>query len=217
MEKQKKLKTGAKGCYEEKKSRFMAETFVVESEKEAEESLNAVRKRYWDAKHHCYAYRIGADGQLCRSSDDGEPSGTAGKPILETINGCGVTNCLCVVTRYFGGTLLGTGGLVRAYQKAAKDALARSLFVMLMPAGRYRVTTDYAGIGKIQYLIPRFRARVIGTEYAEYAAFTFEVVKEDSDALLSQITEATAGKAEIRKEADVDMELPYFPESFLLD
>ena len=103
----------------EKKSRFIADVFPVHSTQEAEEAIARVRKQYWDARHHCYAFSIGSRGENTRCSDDGEPSGTAGKPILEVLTGAGLTDTLIIVTRYFGGTLLGTGGLgVGAHQAA---------------------------------------------------------------------------------------------------
>ena len=105
---------GGKGEIVEKKSRFIAEVFLVHSEEEAMQYLEQIRKKYWDARHHCWAYVIGEERVTERCSDDGEPSGTAGKPILEVIRGAGLHNIFVVVTRYFGGTLLGTGGLVRA-------------------------------------------------------------------------------------------------------
>ena len=110
---------GASAEIVEKKSRFIGETYPVTSEEEALEYLEKVKKQFWDARHHCWAYVIGEQRPLERFSDDGEPSGTAGKPILEVIRGKRLPNTLVVVTRYFGGTLLGTGGLVRAYTKAS--------------------------------------------------------------------------------------------------
>ena len=100
----------------EKKSRFIATVFPVKTEEEAVAIIEETKKKYWDARHNCFAYVIGSKNELQRFSDDGEPSGTAGKPILDVLTGEGVHNALIIVTRYFGGTLLGTGGLVRAYQ-----------------------------------------------------------------------------------------------------
>ena len=116
----------------EKKSRFIATVVPVNTEEEALEFVEKTRKKYWDARHNCYAYILGDNNEVQRFSDDGEPSGTAGKPILEVITGNECSNCLCVVTRYFGGVLLGTGGLIRAYTNAAKDALDNSRTFELM-------------------------------------------------------------------------------------
>ena len=119
------LKNGS-GEIEEKKSRFICHIFKIKSEEEAEEYITAVKKKYWDARHNCYAYVTGDKGQIQRFSDDGEPQGTAGKPMLDILNSYGLTDCLLVVTRYFGGVLLGTGGLIRAYQAAAKEGIKNS-------------------------------------------------------------------------------------------
>ena len=129
----------------EKKSRFIGEVFPVEHEEEAMQLLEQVKKKYWDARHHCWAYVISGDRVQERLSDDGEPSGTAGKPILEVIRGQQVGNLLVVVTRYFGGTLLGTGGLVRAYTEAAKQALAESVIITRITGYRLKIETDYTG------------------------------------------------------------------------
>ena len=130
------IKTGGEGYYEEKKSRFIAAVYSISSEEEAASYIEAARKKYWDARHNCYAFVIGDNNEIMRFSDDGEPSGTAGKPILEVIVGRGIHNCLIVVTRYFGGTLLGTGGLVRAYQKSSLDALCNSSIAVLTKGSR---------------------------------------------------------------------------------
>jgi uncharacterized YigZ family protein len=117
------LATRGEGLYKEKGSKFIAETFTVMSEDEAKAAVASVKKKYFDARHHCFAYMIGPDKKTFRSSDDGEPSGTAGKPILNQILSKDVTNVCVVVTRYFGGIKLGTSGLINAYKTAARDAL----------------------------------------------------------------------------------------------
>ena len=143
------IKTGGGGYYEEKKSRFIAAVYSISSEEEAASYVEAARKKYWDARHNCYAFVIGDNNEIMRFSDDGEPSGTAGKPILEVIVGRGIHNCLIVVTRYFGGTLLGTGGLVRAYQKSSLDALCNSSIAVRTKGSRITVRTDYNSAGKL--------------------------------------------------------------------
>jgi len=105
-------------------SRFIADLFPVASKQEVDEKLDRIRKEFYDASHHCYAYRLGNHAEIIRAADDGEPAGTAGKPILMVLEGADITNLLCVVTRYFGGTKLGTGGLARAYSEAAQDAIS---------------------------------------------------------------------------------------------
>ena len=115
--------------------------------------LEQIRKKYWDARHHCWAYVIGEERVTERCSDDGEPSGTAGKPILEVIRGAGLHNIFVVVTRYFGGTLLGTGGLVRAYTESAREGISHSQIITKIYGFKLNLTTDYTGLGKIQYLL----------------------------------------------------------------
>ena len=134
----KRIRNGGSGEIVEKKSRFIANVFSVDDEETAVRYINEVKKKYWDARHNCSAYVIGDKNELQRFSDDGEPSGTAGKPILEIIDKSGVHNCLIVVTRYFGGTLLGTGGLIRAYQASAKAGLDASVTQFTLTEGRNR-------------------------------------------------------------------------------
>lgn len=203
------IKEGAEGLYEEKKSRFIGMTFKVDNEEQVAAILEAVRKKYWDARHNCHAFVIGENNEITRCSDDGEPSGTAGKPILEVITGAGVHNCLVVVTRYFGGTLLGTGGLVRAYTKAAKDSLSNSRLARLVQGEEYSIVTDYNSIGKIQYIVPQFNAKITDSVYTDKVEVFVEVVKEDSKALLNQITEGTGGRALITKNCDKFIESDY--------
>lgn len=128
----------------EKKSRFIGYAAPVASEEAAQAFLQEIRTRHRDATHNCYAYQVGEHNQYQRSSDDGEPSGTAGRPILEVIKGSGLSNVIVVVTRYFGGTLLGTGGLVRAYSAAAQAALAAGQRVRLVAAAEFLLTVEYA-------------------------------------------------------------------------
>lgn len=199
----------------EKKSRFIGEIFPVKSEEEAMEILEQVKKKYWDARHHCWAYVIGDDRIQERLSDDGEPSGTAGKPILEVIRGQQVCNLLVVVTRYFGGTLLGTGGLVRAYTEAAKQALSASTIITRTTGYKLRIETDYTGLGKIQYLLGQRKIPIVGSEYAEQVAITIYVSEEAEKEIVHQITEATNGQTGMERVracsfAEVDGEMLEF-------
>ena len=204
------LKNGGEGLYEEKKSRFIAAAYVVNSEEEAYTIIESVKKKYWDARHNCHAFVIGNNNEVTRCSDDGEPSGTAGKPILEVILGMEIHNCLVVVTRYFGGTLLGTGGLVRAYTKAAKDALLGSSLAKVVPGIEYIVTADYTHVGKIQRIAADNDAVITGTDYAADVTFTISVHK-DVD-MVKLITEGTNGKATVNKNRDLSIEIPYVPD-----
>ena len=137
----------------EKKSRFIGSTFAVESVEEAEKRIAEVSKKYWDARHNCYAYVIGKNSENTRCSDNGEPSGTAGKPILEVITGAGLTNTLVIVTRYFGGVLLGTGGLVRAYTQAAQAAIAASETGEMVYARQLTLEVAYNMINNVKYFL----------------------------------------------------------------
>lgn len=191
------IEYGGGGEIVEKKSRFIARVQATESEEEAAAFIEAEKKRYWDARHHCYAYILGEQGQTVRYSDDGEPSGTAGRPILEVLTGSGVRNVTLVVTRYFGGTLLGTGGLVRAYTQAAQAGLADSRVAVMRYGHTLTVETDYNGIGKIQYLLGQRGISIEESVYTERVSIRFHVPCEEKDKLIKDITEATAGAARV--------------------
>ena len=136
----------------EKKSRFIATVKPIKSDEEAIAFIESLKKKYWNATHNCSAYVIGEQFQIQRYSDDGEPSGTAGRPMLDVLLGEEIHDVAVVVTRYFGGTLLGTGGLVRAYSGSTKAGLAASKVIVKMHGQKLTVQTDYTGLGKIQYI-----------------------------------------------------------------
>lgn len=153
LERYKTVYRGKEGEIIEKKSRFIATVRLVETEEEALAFIEEMKKKYWNATHNCFAYVIGERRECVRCSDDGEPSGTAGKPMLDVLLGEELYNTAVVVTRYFGGTLLGTGGLVRAYSKAVQEGLAQSDLIEKQYGNILEIGTDYNGVGKIQYLI----------------------------------------------------------------
>lgn len=190
---------GGEGEITEKKSRFIANVVPVSSEEEAEEFIESMKKKYWDARHNCYAYIIGERGEIKRFSDDGEPGGTAGKPILEVLAGEGITNAAIVVTRYFGGTLLGTGGLVRAYGAAAKAGLSASAVINKIPGMRLSITTDYTGLGKIQYLLGQRGITVLDTVYTDKVEMEALVSLKEGAAVKAEITEGTNGQAVLQE------------------
>ncbi len=190
--------TGGQGEIEEKKSRFIASVYPVDSENEALELLAAVRKKYWDARHNCYAYTIGHHSELQRCSDDGEPGGTAGRPILSVLLKEEIHNCLVVVTRYFGGTLLGTGGLVRAYQAATQEGLAHCIIVERQAGQKLTIHTDYNYIGKLQFLIVEENAAILDCRYTETVEVDVIVPSEDADRFSEKVTEITGARAKIR-------------------
>ena len=193
------VEQGGIGEIEEKKSRFIANVSPAGTEEEALAFIEAMKKKYWDARHNCYAYVLGERGELVRFSDDGEPSGTAGKPILEVLLGMEVRNLVVVVTRYFGGTLLGTGGLVRAYTQAAQAGMAASVIRTMRYGALLFITTDYNGIGRIQYLLGMRKIMIEEPEYTDVVTLMVKVPYEEEEALRKEITEATAGKARIKK------------------
>ncbi|MCI8775298.1 MAG: YigZ family protein [Lachnospiraceae bacterium] len=193
------VEQGGIGEIEEKKSRFIANVSPAGTEEEALAFIEAMKKKYWDARHNCYAYVLGERGELVRFSDDGEPSGTAGKPILEVLLGMEVRNLVVVVTRYFGGTLLGTGGLVRAYTQAAQAGMAASVIRTMRYGALLFITTDYNGIGRIQYLLGMRKIMIEEPEYTDVVTLKVKVPYEEEEALRKEITEATAGKARIKK------------------
>ena len=200
------LKEGGEGYYEEKKSRFLAACYRIESEEEAVGLIEAAKKKYWDARHNCYAYVLGANNELMRFSDDGEPSGTAGKPILEVLTARGIHNCLIIVTRYFGGTLLGTGGLVRAYQKSSIDAVDNSILARRTKGSRITISTDYSSAGKLQYAAQQNGWMLTDTIYAADVSLVIEVPMPERGRVVKEAVQITSGKAVINEENDIDIE-----------
>ena len=188
------LYEGGQGEIIEKKSRFIANIFPVTTEEEALEKITAMRKKYYDARHNCSAFVIGSKGELTRSSDDGEPSGTAGRPMLEVLTGSGIRNIAVVVTRYFGGVLLGTGGLVRAYSGAVKMALEQCETITRRYGVQMLIKTDYNGVGKIQYLLGSKDVVIQDSVYAEDVQMTVLVPIEEYDRLCKELVEATNGR-----------------------
>lgn len=197
------LYKGGQGEITEKKSRFIATARPVETEEEAVAFIEEMKKKYWDASHNCSAYVIGSRGRLQRCSDDGEPGQTAGRPMLDVLLGDGVRNICLVVTRYFGGTLLGTGGLVRAYTAAARAGLEASQIVEKRLAKKLRIETDYNGIGKLQYLAAQMGITILDTSYTDTVTVWLLVPQAQVSRCESQITETTSGRAVIVREADL--------------
>ena len=183
------------GEIEEKKSRFIAHVVPVSSEEEAQAFINKQKKQFFDARHNCSAFVIGDNQEITRCSDDGEPSGTAGRPMLEVLLNEGITNVCVVVTRYFGGTLLGTGGLVRAYQGAVKEGLNNSVIIEQISGKELSVSCDYTDVGKLQYLFANSPCHTIGSDYAETVVFHIAVADCDLEKLIKDITETTAARA----------------------
>lgn len=194
---------GGRGEIVEKKSRFIAHVQAVETVDEAQEFIEAVKKQYWDARHNCSAFSVGETNPLTRCSDDGEPGGTAGKPILEVIQGSGIRNIVIVVTRYFGGTLLGTGGLVRAYTDAAKAGIENSVIIEKIPGTRIKILTEYTDLGKIQYLLAQNQVTVENTEYTDKVVIHALFPDEEKEFLRKALTEGTEGRVVLEEGENV--------------
>ena len=192
------LYEGGSGEIVEKKSRFIATLRPVETEEEAYAFIEEMKKKYWDATHNCTAFVIGERGELCRCNDDGEPSQTVGRPMLDVLLGEEVRNVCAVVTRYFGGTLLGTGGLVRAYSGAVKAGLEQCQVVTKRLAKELQVATDYSGVGKIQYLAAQNGITTLESQYGETVEFSFLVPVGEADSFSAQLTEGTNGRCAIQ-------------------
>lgn len=186
---------GGTGELIEKKSRFIATVEPVKSEAEALAFLERIRKQYWDASHNCTAFTIGSNHQLTRCSDDREPSGTAGRPMLDVLLGEDVHDTAVVVTRYFGGTLLGTGGLVRAYSAAVREGLKNAVVLTKQPGVHLTIQTDYNGLGKIQYLLNQSGIPVLHADYADFVLLKVLVPAALLDSVTAGITEGTSGQA----------------------
>jgi uncharacterized YigZ family protein len=183
----------------EKKSRFIANTFYVESVEEAESMIAQLNKKYYDARHNCYAYVIGDNCEITKCSDNGEPSGTAGKPILEVITGAGLTNILIVVTRYFGGVLLGTGGLVRAYTQAAQAGVAASQVGEKVYGRLLAMTIDYGRVGAVQYYLAQNDISIRDSQYAADVRFEICVREPDAERVQKDLIQKCDGQIKIEE------------------
>ena len=189
------------GVVVEKKSRFIGEVHSVSDEAEAQAIVAAVKKKYYDARHHCYAYITGAEGENRKFSDDGEPGGTAGMPMLAILEANNLTDCVAVVTRYFGGTLLGTGGLVRAYSAATEAALAEAEFAEKIPAVVLSFGTDYKNEGTIRRICANAQQRgvcleIVDVSYSARCDITVNVEADESEVLEKTVVEALSGQVE---------------------
>lgn len=192
------------GEYIEKKSRFIAMATEIHSEADALCCIEETRKRYWDARHNCYAYILGPGGRTRRFSDDKEPQGTAGKPILDVLTGANVTNILMIVTRYFGGVLLGTGGLVRAYSAASAAALNSlkegydgGCLTKLLYGKSLCLSFDYKSLGQIDALAARFGISINSKEYLDEVVYKMTAEKNLLDNFIKEAMNATRGSLKV--------------------
>lgn len=199
----------------EKKSRFIATVRPVKTEEEAIAFIESMKKKYWNATHNCFAYVIGEHFQVQRCSDDGEPSGTAGKPMLDVLLGEEIHDVVVVVTRYFGGTLLGTGGLVRAYSASTKEGILASKVITKMHGQKLVIQTDYTGLGKIQYILGQRGLTILDSIYTDKVEIHVLLPEDQIKPVMAEIREGTNGQAfmELMEEcyfAKVDGEMKIF-------
>lgn len=179
----------------EKKSKFIANIFYVESQEEAEEKIKEIKKKYFDARHNCFAYSIFTkEGIVERFSDDGEPSGTAGAPMLNILSSQNLRNIVVVVTRYFGGILLGTGGLVRAYTGAVQEALKNTEIIEKYLGLEVKLEVSYQNLEKLKYYLKQNEINIISSEYLENIKVLVEISEDKLNKLL-----------EIRNELNFDL------------
>ena len=188
------IKKRAEDRFEEKKSEFIGHIKRVTTEEEAKEFLNEIKNKYKDARHNCYAYIVGQNMGIQRYSDDGEPQGTAGIPILEVLKKNSLTDCAVVVTRYFGGILLGTGGLTRAYTKGAAIAVKKGGIVEKVNGLKLTIHLEYDLLGKIQYVCGQKNWYIEDTEYTDKVIIYVLCEKSILEEMKSEIIESTNGK-----------------------
>ncbi|MDY4669491.1 MAG: YigZ family protein [Oliverpabstia sp.] len=203
LERYKTIYQGNVGEIIEKKSRFIATVRLVESEEEALAFIEEMRKKYWNATHNCFAYVIGEHREIVRCSDDGEPSGTAGKPMLGVLLGEELYNTAVVVTRYFGGTLLGTGGLVRAYSKAVQEGLAQSQIIEKQYGIILEIGTDYQGLGKIQYIIGENKIPLLDSQYTDVVTLQVLLPMGEKERFVAELIEGTNGRVQIEEKEEL--------------
>lgn len=187
MEKFKTIEKEAEGIIIEKKSKFITNIFYVENEREAEEILNKIRKKYHDARHHCFAYRINTErGIEQKQSDDGEPSGTAGAPMLNILEKRELVNIIAITTRYFGGILLGTGGLVKAYSDSLKEALQNAKEEFMEEGYVVEMIFDYSESSKIEHICAKENISVVEKEYGEKIRMVIEIENEKFEKIVEK-------------------------------
>jgi uncharacterized YigZ family protein len=173
------ISESSEGLFKEKGSRFISFAFPVDTEEMIKQHLSELRKHYHDARHHCYAWRLGADMKRFRSNDDGEPAGSAGNPILGQIRSRNLTNVLVAVVRYFGGTLLGVGGLINAYRSAASDALERTLIIQQKVYSRWQVQFGYPQMNEVMKVVKEHGLILEGQHFDLDCTLTLHVWKRE--------------------------------------
>ncbi len=188
----KTVKQEATGEFVEKRSRFLCHVKPVKTPEEAAAFINEKKSEYWDAKHNVYAYVL-RENNITRYSDDGEPQGTAGMPVLDVLVHEKVYDAVVVITRYFGGILLGTGGLVRAYARGAKEALNAGGIATMCLCGRYEMSMSYSQFDRMKQILSKYSAVVCDTRYTDSIAVEFLIKKSDAEAFQKDVTDSANG------------------------
>lgn len=201
---------GGAAEYAVQRSRFIADTAAVRDEETAQAFLQEIKKKYYDARHHCYGWIL-EGGRRKKSGDDGEPSGTAGAPILTALERQGITDGLIVVTRYFGGIKLGTGGLTRAYAHAAAQGLAASTLAELQMLRRVAVTVTYPLFSPLENWLQKNEIRVVDKSYAENVTLTLYLSPDATETVKKAVADLTAGQAYLKDQGEIETLVPLSP------
>ncbi len=180
----------SEGLFKDNGSRFIALAYPVETEEQVKEIVSSLRKEYHDARHHCYAYRLGLDGEKFRANDDGEPSGSAGRPILGQIDSLGLSDILLVVVRYFGGIKLGIPGLIRAYKSSSADALASAEIVDKIAGKQFRISFDYLEMNSVKKVLKELGIPTFDEEYSQQCSLRARVRLSSEEEFLRRIAPA---------------------------
>ena len=188
----------AEAIYKERSSKFLAYAYPVESEEEIKELLDALRKEYYDATHHCYAYRLGPQGEVFRANDDGEPSGTAGKPILGQLLSADLTNCLVVVVRYFGGTKLGVSGLIQAYKESTADVIAVSKIIEKTVDRVIKIDFSYISMNGVMRVIKEMSPRIDEQVFDNLCTMTLRIRESEADMLIAKLEKVEGVTVEVK-------------------
>lgn len=194
--------------YEIQRSRFITHAKHVENEEDAREFITQRKKAYFDARHNCSAWVLGAAGDKQKSNDDGEPGGTAGNPILEAIKKNNLTDLVVVVTRYFGGIKLGAGGLIRAYGHAAVLGIEAADIITMTPYLREKLTCDYTLFNTIDHFLRKKKIRIGDTSYAEHVTMTLLLPPEEAQSILDELTDLTAAQCNFEEEGELLVPVP---------
>ena len=184
--------------YKERSSKFLTYAYPVETEEEIKELLDSLRKEYYDATHHCYAYRLGPQGELFRANDDGEPSGTAGKPILGQLLSSELTNCLVVVVRYFGGTKLGVSGLIQAYKESTAEVIAASKIVEKTVDRVINVDFSYISMNGVMRIIKEMSPRIDEQVFDNLCTMRLRIRESEADILIAKLEKVEGVTVEVK-------------------